>query len=103
MKKQLLISLCLILPSVSFAKVDFGSLIKENTQAQKELHQGLRDNLKEARQETTKRERIVVVESKGTSYNAPTNSNLLKFEKEKSYHNHTEDLDRIATEMSGAE
>lgn len=108
MKKQILIAmltLVTLVPAMSFAKItDFDALITENSKAQKELHSNLKGNIKEAREEAAQanvRERIVVVENSGTSYNAPTKTDLLAFKKEKRSHRASEEkqFERLANEM----
>lgn len=110
MKKQLLVTVIALIPAMSFAKekVDFGDLISENSKAQTELHSTIKNNLEEAREiaaAAQMRERIVVVENTGGSYNAPTNSELLAFRKEKSHHRASEEkqFERLANEISGFE
>lgn len=106
MKKQILLIVVAVVPSLSFAKVtDFNSLISENTQAQKELHSVVKSNVKDAREVAElggKREKVIVVESVSAAYNAPTKKDLLVFEKEKSYHRASDNqqVDRLATELS---
>ncbi|WP_413556986.1 hypothetical protein [Bdellovibrio sp. HCB209] len=103
MKKQVLIALMTLIPMTSFAKVaDFGSMITENAAAQKELHESVRGNLQETREVVAKdREKIVIVEAKGTSYNSPTNKEMLRFAKEKSSAAPSQDkqFDRLANEI----
>lgn len=105
MKKQVMIALMTLIPMTSFAKVaDFGSMISENAAAQRELHESVRDNLHETREVVAKaqpREKIVVVEATGTSYNSPTNKDFMRFEKEKRMAKPTKDpsFERLANEM----
>lgn len=109
MKKQLLITVMTLIPAMSFAKVsDFNELISENVKAQNELHSAVRNNVIEAREATAAaqlRERIVVVENSGTSYNAPTKKDLLAFKKEKRSHRASEDkqFERLAHEVNSAD
>lgn len=110
MKKQLLVSVMVLIPAISFAKekVDFGDLISENSRAQSELHSTVKHNLEEAREiaaAVKMRERIVVVENSGVSYNAPTDQELLAFKKERSHHRASEDkqFERLANEISSFE
>ncbi|WP_413578757.1 hypothetical protein ACLVWU_09460 [Bdellovibrio sp. HCB290] len=86
MKKQVLIAMMTLIPMTSFAKVaDFGSMISENAAAQKELHHAVRDNLQDTREvaKSGAREKIVIVEATGTSYNSPTNKEFMRFAKER--------------------
>lgn len=105
MKKQLLIAAMTLIPAMSFAKVaDFGELITENVKAQNELHETVRHNIDDAREVAAKqpvRERIVVVENSGTSFNAPTRKDMLVFKKEKTDHraSETKQFERLANEI----
>ncbi|UXR63520.1 hypothetical protein EZJ49_10580 [Bdellovibrio bacteriovorus] len=108
MKKQALIAVMTLIPAISFAKIsDFNALISENTKAQSELHHTVQSNLEATRDKVAAqekiRERIVVVENSGTSYNAPTRKDLLAFKKEKSNHRASEEkqFERLATEIRG--
>ena len=108
MKKLIILILAILFPALfpaaSFAEVDFGKLIQENKKAQEDLHQGLRENLNEARKVVINpsRERIVVVEEKGTSYTAPTNKEVMRFEKERIHHRSSENanFNRVASEIN---
>lgn len=101
----MILSFCLI-PAVSFAKIeDFNALIKENAKAQEDLHTDLKKNMKQTRDvvaEQKKRERIVVVENSGASYNAPTRKGFLAFKKEGSQHKASEkkQFERLANEVN---
>lgn len=105
MKKQVLITFLSLIPAIGFAKVaDFDSLISDNVKAQGELHSAVKKNINEARGDvlSNKRERIVVVETAQTSYNAPTRKDFLAFKKERSFHRPSEDksFERLATELN---
>lgn len=105
MKKQALSLLVAMMPLVSFAKVsDFNALINDNSKAQTELHSSVKNTLGEAREASAKenvRERIVMVENTGSSYNAPTRKDFLAFQKEKKTHKASEEkqFDRLANEI----
>lgn len=106
MKKQVLVAIMTLVPAISFAKIqDFNALISENVKAQNELHQSVQANVETTREQIAAqniRERIVVVENSGESYNAPTRKDLLAFKKEKRSHRASEQkqFDRLATEIN---
>ena len=108
MKKQAMIAVMTLIPAVSFAKIsDFDAMINDNVKAQSELHTSVKTNLKDAKEETQEarlkdpRERIVVVENSGVSYNAPTKKDMLAFKKERRLHRASEEkqFDRLANEI----
>ncbi len=102
MKKQIMVAVIALIPSLGFAKIsDFNALIAENTKSQNELHNTVQGNLAEARKAEA-RQRIVVVENSGSSYNAPTRKSLLAFKKEKTHHQASESktFERLAHEIS---
>lgn len=108
MKKQVLIAVMTLIPAVSFAKIsDFDAMINENVKAQNELHSTVKTNLHEAKSATEEgalnvpRDRIVVVENSGVSYNAPTKKDMLAFKKERRNHRASESkqFDRLANEI----
>lgn len=102
MKKQMIATVIALIPSLGFAKIsDFNALIAENNKSQAELHNTVQGNLAEARK-VEARQRIVVVENSGTSYNAPTRKSLLAFKKEKTHHqaSETKSFERLAHEIS---
>lgn len=105
MKKQFLLSIIVMIPSLGFAKIsDFNALITENVKAQKNLHSTVQNNVSESREATEApkmRPRIVVVENSGRSYNAPTRKDLLVFKKERSHHRASEkkQFERLANEV----
>lgn len=109
MKKQVVIAVMTLIPAISFAKIsDFNALITDNVKAQSELHHTVQDNLGATREKLAAqnvRERIVVVENSGSSYNAPTRKDLLAFKKEKINHRASEkkQFDRLATEIRSIE
>ncbi len=109
MKKQILTAVIALIPSLGFAKVaDFNALISENMNAQQELHTELADSLQTSRkavQKKNQRHRIVIVEEKGSSYNAPTRKDLLAFKKEKVQHraNDKKMQERFANELNSSE
>lgn len=108
MRKQLLIAAMTLIPAMSFAKVsDFGEMITENVKAQNELHETVRHNVDDAREVAAKntRQRIVVVENSGTSYNAPTRKDMLVFKKEKTDFRASESksFERLASEIHSLE
>ncbi|MGZ3770538.1 MAG: hypothetical protein ACXVCP_00725 [Bdellovibrio sp.] len=108
MKKQVLVTILMIVPSFGFAKVsDFDSLITENVKAQAELHSTVKNNVRDTRDAVanSNRERIVVVENPGKSYNAPTKADLLAFKKEKSHYRASEEkqFERLANEINSQE
>jgi len=104
--KTTLLSLLLAvsIPMASFAKVeDFNALIKENSQAQNQLHENLKEQLGEARialrKGSTKDLKKVITAQ--DSANAPTNRALLSFEKEGRYYRASEakKMQRLANEI----
>jgi len=109
MKKQVLVTVIAMIPAMSFAKIsDFNALISENVKAQNELHSTVQHNINDARETAAAaelRERIVVVENSGTSYNAPTHKDLLAFKKEKRSHRASEakQFERLASEIHSSE
>ncbi|WII71048.1 hypothetical protein QJS83_11305 [Bdellovibrio sp. 22V] len=109
MKKQVLVTVIAMIPAMSFAKVsDFNALITENVKAQNELHSTVKTNLNEARDAadaSAMRERIVIVENSGTSYNATTKKDLLAFKKEKTHHRASEEkqFERLANEINSSD
>ncbi|MEK2645532.1 hypothetical protein [Bdellovibrio sp. BCCA] len=109
MKKQLLVTVIAMIPAMSFAKIsDFNALISENVKAQNELHSTVKHNLDDARDAVAAaqvRERIVVVENSGVTYNAPTKKDLLAFKKEKRSHRASEgkQFERLASEINSAD
>ncbi len=106
MKKQILVALMTLVPAIGFAKIqDFNALISENVKAQKELHKNVQTNVEATREQIAAqsiRERIVIVENSGESYNAPTRKDLLAFKKEQRSHRASEkkQFDRLASEIS---
>ncbi|MBV2167529.1 MAG: hypothetical protein KUL82_02370 [Bdellovibrio sp.] len=109
MKKQVLATVIAMIPALGFAKVsDFNALITENVKVQNELHSTVKHNMEEAREGVAAadvRERIVVVENSGVSYNAPTKKDLLAFKKEKRSHRASEEkqFERLANEINSLE
>ncbi len=100
MKKQLLVSVIAMIPAMGFAKVaDFNAMIADNMKEQSQLHSTVKTNVGEARDEA--RERIVIVENNGGSYNAPTKKALLAFDKEKKSFapSQQKQFDRLANEI----
>lgn len=106
MKKQALIALITLVPTLGFAKIaDFNELIQDNMTAQSELHAEVKGNIKTVQDDPSNvRQRIVVVEGTSGSYNAPTREDMLAFRKERTYHRASEEkqFDRLATELSTA-
>lgn len=109
MKKQLLITALMLIPAMSFAKVsDFNELISESVKSQNELHSAVQGNMEDARDAAAAakvRERIVVVENSGVSYNSPSRKDLLAFKKEKRSHRASEEkqFERLANEVHSAD
>lgn len=112
MKKQLLIAAMTLIPAMSFAKIsDFDAMINDNVKAQNELHSTVKTNLNEAKSATEEgalqvpRERIVVVENSGVSYNSATKDDLKKFKKERRSHRASEDkqFKRLANEIRASD
>ncbi|MNK96848.1 hypothetical protein D3C87_1171580 [compost metagenome] len=105
MKKQILFAVVAMIPVLSFAKVaDFNALITDNMKAQTELHTTVTGNMAETRKavaDANIKERIVIVENSGTSYNSPTKKDMLAFKKEKTFYRASDmdSLDRVATEI----
>src|SRR5690606_5022601 len=76
MKTRILITLAVLLPSISFAKTDFGALIEDNAKVQKQIHSSIKNTLEaEAPTRLEPRQRIVVVEKAGKSINSVTPEN----------------------------
>lgn len=107
MKNQIVVAIAMMIPTIGFAKVaDFNALITENVKAQTELHDSVKGNMAETRQavaDANRRERIVIVENSGTSYNSPTKKDMLVFQKEKTQYRADEGFDRLATEIRDQE
>ncbi|MFM6928447.1 MAG: hypothetical protein ACKOX6_08275 [Bdellovibrio sp.] len=105
MRKQLLIAAVTLIPAMSFAKIaDFSDMIAENVKAQNELHETVRHNVDDAREVAAgqgARQRIVVIEKSGTSFNAPTRKDMLVFKKEKTDYRASESksFERLASEI----
>lgn len=101
-------ALLMIIPALGHAKIaDFNELISENAQSQKQLHTEVKSQIQEARQtvsgdSTKQSNRFVVIEGSESEYSVPTKKDLLVFEKEKSFHRHSENkqLKRLANEIS---
>lgn len=98
----------LIATSLAQAKVgDFNSLILENSQAQKELHQNLSKDLDLTRLalQKDKSNNNVIVDNNSQSINVPTSKSILSFQKEKKYYrpSEVESQKRLALELSEAE
>lgn len=106
MKKQILTAIIAMIPAMSFAKIsDFDGLITENAKIQQDLHSKVKHSINGARNvvaNSNVRERIVIVENSGQSYNSPTSKNMMAFKKEKTFHRASEEknFDRLATEIS---
>jgi hypothetical protein len=106
MKKQILFAVVAVIPALSFAKVaDFNALISDNMKAQTELHSTVTGNMADTRKavaDTNIKERIVIVENSGSSYNSPTKKDMLAFKKEKTFYRASDmnSLDRVATEIN---
>lgn len=104
--KTTLLSLLLAvsIPMVSSAKVeDFNALIKENSQAQNQLHESLKEQLGEPRLALKKGsgndfKKVITAQD---SANSPTNKALLSFEKEGRYYRASEakKMQRLANEI----
>jgi hypothetical protein len=109
MKKQILFAVVAVIPALSFAKVaDFNALISDNMKAQTELHSTVTGNMADTRKavaDTNIKERIVIVENSGSSYNSPTKKDMLAFKKEKTFYRASDmnSLDRVATEINDQE
>lgn len=111
MKKQIIVTIISLIPTMGLAKVtDFNALISENVKSQKVLHSAVKQNVLEARDGTQdssqiKYKKVVVVDSSRETYNAPTKKDLLIFEKEKNFHraSDTQQFDRLATELSSVD
>lgn len=80
--------IALLIPTLGQAKVsEFNALIKENVDAQNQLHQELKQNMDETKtalQDAKTKGNIVWVES--SSYNVQPNKGILKFRKEVKAH-----------------
>lgn len=106
MKKSVLL-LSLFVSATGFAKVgDFNSLIVENSKAQIQLHQNLKQDLDTARLAYKKEsQENFIVDSKSNSINVPTSKSLLTFKKENTYYRASESQaqKRLAEELNDAE
>lgn len=106
MKKAFVI-LALSLPFGAFAKIsDFNALIKENSAAQKELHQEVKANVDEGRmaaQDEEKSSTLADTDGEAT-VNVRSNKNFLRFKKEIVDHQvEGKDMDRrLANELNSA-
>lgn len=105
--KKMILMIAMIAPLISFAKVgDFNDLINENSKAQTDLHQNLRQDLDSTRmaykQEVKEK---YIVDNSRTTINVPTSKSLLTFKKEKKYYRASEEQKqkRLAEEFSEAE
>lgn len=103
----MILILAFLSPLAALAKVgDFNSLITENSKAQNELHQSLKQDLDTTRmaykQETTQK---YIVDNDTKTINVPTSKSLLTFKKEKKYYRASEEQKqkRLAEELSEAE
>jgi hypothetical protein len=88
------------------AKVgDFNTLIVENSKAQTELHQNLKQDLNTTRLAVKAGEEKYIVDSSSNSINVPTAKALLTFQKEKKYYRASEvqKQKRLAEELSEAQ
>lgn len=103
MKKQILFAVVAMIPALSFAKVaDFNALITDNMKAQTELHTTVTGNMADTRKavvDANIKERIVIVENSGTSYNSPTRKDMLAFKKEKTFFRAGDSSERVASEL----
>lgn len=107
MKTKALIMILSILPATGFAKIsDFNAMISENMKQQSELHGSVKNNVAEARDSVESegvRKRMVVVDDSKSSYNSPTQKELLAFSKEKkrnTLHEEKKQFGRLATEIN---
>ena len=105
--KKLVLFLSLFTAVASFAKVgDFNSLIVENSKAQIELHEHLKQDLDTARVAYQKdSQEKFIVDQQSNSINVPTSKSLLTFKKEKTYYRPSESKQqkRLAQELTDAE
>ncbi len=105
--KQLLFLTTLMLILTAQAKVgDFNSLIVENSKAQNELHQNLKQDLDSTRLAGQKEvQQNYIVDGSSNTINVPTTKSLLTFQKEKKYYRGSEaqKQKRLAEELSEAE
>lgn len=83
------VCLSLLVSSLAYA-VDFNSIITENSKAQNELHSQIKDTVNQVRlavqAETGEKEKYLADTGNNNTINSPTDSSVLKFEKEKSYY-----------------
>lgn len=115
MKKQIIFTTSLLVVALTAnAKVgDFNSLINENSKAQKELHQNLKQNLEVVQSEAQKSQNIAteqsdekyVVDRASDTVNVPTSKSFLTFTKEKKYHRPSEaqQQKRLAEELTDSQ
>lgn len=105
--KNILLAFAIALPLASIAKVgDFNSLINENSKAQTELHQNLKQDLDTTRiAYKPEAQQKYIVDSESKTINVPTSKSLLTFKKEKKYYRASEEQKqkRLAEELNEAE
>lgn len=89
---NLSITVCLSLLVSSLAHaVDFNSIITENSKAQNELHTQIKDTVNQVRlavqsENGDKEKYLADSNTGGNTINSPTDTAVLKFEKEKTYY-----------------
>lgn len=105
--KNLFLMIAVLAPLASMAKVgDFNSLINENSKAQTELHQNLKQDLDTTRMAyKPDPQQKYIVDNEAKTINVPTSKSLLTFKKEKKYYRASEEQKqkRLAEELSEAE
>lgn len=109
MKTTLLsLVLAMMIPAISSAKVeDFNAMINENSQAQIQLRNDLREQMGSTREAQVKapKEIIEVASEYGDSFNSPTKKSMMTFDKETIHYRASESkqMKRLATEIKAAD
>ena len=107
MKNLVFLTVGFLIAISATAKVgDFNSLINENSKAQNELHQNLKQDLETTRM-AYQHDKVdnFIVDNESNSINVPTTKSFLTFKKEKKYYRASEEQKqkRLAEEMSEAQ
>jgi hypothetical protein len=109
MKTNLLsLVVAMMIPAISSAKVeDFNAMINENSQAQVQLRNDLKEQMGSTRQAQMKapKEVLEVASEYGNSFNAPTKKSMLTFDKETVHYraSGSKQMNRLADEMKAAD
>ncbi|WP_413291518.1 hypothetical protein [Bdellovibrio sp. HCB337] len=99
----------MMIPAISSAKVeDFNAMINENSQAQSQLHNELKEQMSETRQAQQKaprKEMIADSDEVSNSVISPTKKSMLTFQKETVHYRPSEEkqMQRLANEIKSAD